>query len=130
MSVAFCGPNVHVASVVLHEEIDTPEGVEKVIKKLKDCNLPEGKSFAFMFACIGRGHAHFHGSTNVESSVFKRYFPNTPLFGFFGNGEIGFDYLYKYGENQCSQKEKSSTSKPPPKLYHAYTTIICLISIT
>lgn len=129
MCIAFCGSRVHAASVVIHEEVDTREEVEKVIKKLKNCNLPEEKSFAFMFACIGRGCEHFNGVGNVESSVFKKYFPKTPLFGFFGNGEVGFDHLYKY-EESSSSNDRSSSPHIMPKLYHAYTTIICMVSIT
>ncbi len=50
-----------------------------------------------MFACIGRGH-HLHEKYNVESNLFNRHFPSVPLFGFFGNGEIGYDYLPEYSK--------------------------------
>ena len=99
MCVALCGPKVHVVSVILKEAVDTAKEAEKVIKRLKDCNLPEENSFAFMFACIGRGKAHYNGTENVESSVFKKYFPKTPLFGFFGNGEVGFDHLINFSND-------------------------------
>ncbi|XP_071169895.1 F-box only protein 22-like [Mytilus edulis] len=130
MCIALCGPRVHAASVIIREEVNTAQEVDKIIKKLKDCNIPEENSFAFMFACIGRGKGHFKGSENVESSVFKKYFPKTPLFGFFGNGEVGFEHLNKYEENINTEKVSSEIpNKPLPKLYHAYTTIICLVSI-
>lgn len=45
-----------------------------------------------MFACAGRGK-HWFGKRNVESESFRRHFPNTPLLGAFGNGEIGYKYL-------------------------------------
>lgn len=130
MCIALCGARIHTASVVIREEVNSTEGVDKIIKKLKECNLPEEKSFAFMFACIGRGKAHFRGTENVESSVFKKYFPNTPLFGFFGNGEIGFDHLNRYSASTDSTSCQQKPKKPSPKLYHAYTTILCMISVT
>lgn len=159
MCVTFCGPRLHAVSVVIREEIKTIEEVEKAMRKLKDCNLPEEKSFAFMFACVGRGHSHY-GRDNVEADIFRKYFPKTPLLGFFGNGEVGFNFLQKYDRmpSQSSSEANSSSSssssrsssssfrsssnsartdpkvtnqvRPLPKLYHAYTTIICLMSIS
>ncbi|XP_033751069.1 F-box only protein 22-like [Pecten maximus] len=147
MCVALCGPQVRVASVLIKEDIHKPEEVEKILKQLKDCNLPEERSYAFMFACLGRGRGHY-GSENVESSVFRKMFPKTPLLGFFGNGEIGFNFLKKYQteapeampDNSPSNPSHSNSArngvpimegmtKPLPKLYHAYTTIICMVSL-
>ncbi|OWF48422.1 F-box only protein 22-like [Mizuhopecten yessoensis] len=147
MCVALCGPQVRVASVVIKEDIHRPEEVERILKQLKDCNLPEERSYAFMFACLGRGKGHY-GSENVESSVFRKMFPKTPLLGFFGNGEIGFNFLQKYqtetSDMTCDNcptypSHRNSTSnnvsilggmtKPLPKLYHAYTTIVCMVSL-
>ncbi|XP_060073210.1 F-box only protein 22-like [Ylistrum balloti] len=146
MCVALCGPQVKVRSVVIKEDIHTPEEVERVLKQLKDCNLPEERSYAFMFACLGRGKGHY-GCENVESSVFRKMFPKTPLLGFFGNGEIGFNFLQKYQneapDTTCDNFQSNPThgnsvrsarilegmKKPLPKLYHAYTTIICMVSV-
>lgn len=145
MCVALCGPRVRVASVLIKEDIRKPEEVERVMKKLKDCNLPEERSYAFMFACIGRGKGHY-GNDNVESSVFRKMFPKTPIFGFFGNGEIGFNFLKKYQTESADMACDTTTPlnsdsarnsegllgglvKPLPKLHHAYTTIICMVSV-
>ncbi|XP_069138676.1 F-box only protein 22-like [Argopecten irradians] len=147
MCVALCGPQVRVASVVIKEDIHKAEEVEEILKQLKDCNLPEETSYAFMFACLGRGTGHY-GNENVESSVFRKMFPKTPLLGFFGNGEIGFNFLKKYQteapeasfdtSESIPSKSRSARSgvpimqgmtKPLPKLYHAYTTIICMVSV-
>mgnify|MGYP003350093467 CR=1 FL=1 len=46
------------------------------------------KSIGFMFACVARG-SHVHGRPGVESALFRKHFPRTPLVGFFGNGELG-----------------------------------------
>lgn len=43
---------------------------------------------ALMFSCMGRGEG-LYGEPNYDSRLFDRYFRNTPLSGFFCNGEIG-----------------------------------------
>lgn len=43
---------------------------------------------ALMFSCLGRGEG-LYGQPNFDSTLFRRYFPNTSLGGFFCNGEIG-----------------------------------------
>ncbi|KAK3098489.1 hypothetical protein FSP39_019976 [Pinctada imbricata] len=132
LCVALCGENVHVRSVVIKEEVLSRSEVEQKIKSLKDCHLPEGRSFAFMFACIGRGNAYYQ-EHNVESQVFRKIFPNTPIFGFFGNGEIGFNSLKEYVPKMTDVNNVDRTTpstKYLPKLHHAYTTILVLVSIT
>ena len=121
---------------------------------MKQCKLPEHQSFAFMFACCGRGFNWYrhnqHKDTdankeennffNVESGMFRKYFPNTPIFGFFGGGEYGYDYLpeLKFNANGssycCDDKSRETTppnkklKKNPKKFNYQYSTIIVLIS--
>ena len=131
LCIALSGENVHVRSVVIKEEICAAAEVEKKVKNLKDCKVPEERSFAFMFACIGRGKAHYQAE-NVESQVFRKHFPKTPLFGFFGNGEIGFNALQEYRPSLSDQERDSesvSLTQHHPKLHHAYTTILVLVSV-
>lgn len=130
MCIAFCGERLHVASAVIREEVTSQAEVEKALKTLKDCNFPEQKSFAFMFACIGRGQHHYN-IPNVESDAFKKLFPKTPLLGFFGNGEVGFNHLPKFGKVSVptDSSKKGDRQRPLPKLYHAYTTIFCLMAL-
>ncbi|KAL5004679.1 hypothetical protein ScPMuIL_018135 [Solemya velum] len=128
MCIAFCGERLHVASAVIREEVTSQAEVEKALKTLKDCNFPEQRSFAFMFACIGRGQHHYN-IANVESDAFKKLFPKTPLLGFFGNGEVGFNYLPKFGKVSENNGSNTDRPRPLPKLYHAYTTIFCLMAL-
>ncbi|KAL3865390.1 hypothetical protein ACJMK2_042781 [Sinanodonta woodiana] len=131
--VALCGENVQCASIVLDHKIYTPQTIEDKLLKLKACGLPEEKSFAFMFACFARGK-YFYQKENVESSIFKKLFPKTPLFGFFGNGEIGFTHLpgASSGDTrlQLEGGEGQSKGKKSSKMHHAYSTVFCLVSIT
>lgn len=43
---------------------------------------------ALMFSCLGRGEG-LYGQPNYDAELFLDYFINTPLAGFFCNGEIG-----------------------------------------
>lgn len=129
--IALCGPNVHVASVVIKDDVSDQKQIEKELFKLKDCNLPMDTTFAFMFACLGRGKSFHRNQENVESSIFRKVFPQTPLFGFFGNGEIGMNYLQPFDSaGSFSKTKKTKFSRHHPKLSHAYTSIFLLVSVT
>jgi small ligand-binding sensory domain FIST len=43
---------------------------------------------ALMFACMGRGEG-LYGEPNFDAELFRQYWPDVPLSGFFCNGEIG-----------------------------------------
>lgn len=119
MAIAFSGDNVHAASVVISSSIQTAKEAEAVILKLKQASLSEKFSFAFMFACVGRGF-YMYREHNVESEIFRKHFPSTPLLGFFGNGEIGHEFL----------KTREDSAKPRlPRLEHSYSTVFVLVSI-
>lgn len=55
----------------------------------------EEKCMAFQVSCCGRGK-DYHRQENFESNMFLKEFPNVPLVGFFGYGELGVDYLPDY----------------------------------
>ena len=57
--IAFSGPRLKVASIIIEEHVNSKEEVEATMRQLKNCKLPEEQSFAFMFACIGRGSHHY-----------------------------------------------------------------------
>ncbi len=97
--IAFCGEDIEVSSIVLRPtQHDSVKQIESQLVKLKETHIRiDTHTIGFMFACIGRGH-HLHDKYNVESNLFNRHFPSVPLFGFFGNGEIGYDYLPDYNK--------------------------------
>jgi len=43
---------------------------------------------ALLFSCLGRGEG-LYGRPGHDTGVFKKYFQDVPIGGFFGNGEIG-----------------------------------------
>ena len=73
-------------------------------KQELDAKLTSGRSgtppsFALLFSCAGRGPAFFDGKDADWDNV-KRLYPDTPMIGFYGNGEIapsgGRNRLFQY----------------------------------
>lgn len=112
------GERVHVASVMFPPYLSTKEDADTVVQSLKDKtkHFPLNHAIAFMFACVARG-MQCYGSYNVESSAFRKHFPTIPVFGFFGNGEIGFEF------------PRQEMSEKGPDLFHSYTTFIVLLAL-
>ncbi|XP_027007847.1 F-box only protein 22 [Tachysurus fulvidraco] len=115
------GPRIQGASVLMDQDVSTPASAEVTLRRLKAANIPESNTVGFMFACVARGHNHYGGQHNVEADVFHKLFPGVPLFGFFGNGEIGCDRIVK--ENYTlSQTDVNG-------LQHGYTTVMSLVHL-
>jgi F-box protein 22 len=76
-----------------------------------------------MFACVARG-TNVYGRTGVESSLFRKHFPTTPLLGFFGNGEIGTNSM---GE-QPRKMIPSAAKKSRTTYLYSYSTTFVLLS--
>jgi len=139
LGIAFCGDNVRVSSVLLHADVSQPSDIEKCLRRLSSAGAPpSGKSVGLMFACMGRGQHFYNGSVGVESAVFKRLYPSVPLLGFFGGGEIGYNFPVA-GDNRHSTAGTSSAGvgdgdgvdgddTDVPQMYHSYTTIFVLLS--
>lgn len=55
-----------------------------------------------LFSCLGRGE-HLYQKANHDSEAFRKNFPQAPLGGFFGNGEIGpvGSTTYVHGYTSC-----------------------------
>ncbi|MBD2625541.1 FIST signal transduction protein [Trichormus variabilis] len=65
------------------------EDLELLLQEYLDNNRSESSPLAaLMFSCVGRG-AGLYGQPNFDSQLFKRYFHDIPIGGFFGSGEIG-----------------------------------------
>ena len=131
----FSGTGVKAASVLLATPINTRTKVEQELKKLKNIDFNERKSCAFMFACCGRGRTFFKGKPNVESEVFKQLYPNTPLLGIFGNGEIGLTYLpvmektETFSGPSTTKRQKADKGLLQPKEFsHSFTTVFVMLS--
>lgn len=124
VGVAFMGANVHAASTILGSDVVEEEQVVEAMDELRSCNLPAQESLGFMFACMGRG-VEWYQEDNLESASFRHHFPSTPLFGFFGSGEIGRRYL--------PGTEKTKNPRPGQhteggSLIHSYTSIFVYLT--
>ncbi|XP_053320536.1 F-box only protein 22 [Spea bombifrons] len=120
VGLTFSGPQIQAASVVLDDDVENKKSADSVIQRLKAANIPEDNSVGFMFACVARG-VQYYGENNVEANLFRKHFPNVPLFGFFGNGEIGCDRVVsgKFTLRECNCEKDD--------LLHGYTTVITII---
>uniref|UniRef100_A0A8C6KFQ9 F-box protein 22 n=1 Tax=Nothobranchius furzeri TaxID=105023 RepID=A0A8C6KFQ9_NOTFU len=119
MGLALSGPKVQGASVLLDHDVSSPKAAEATVRRLKAAKIPERNTLGFMFACVGRGPNYYNKQSNVEADAFHKVFPNTPLFGLFGNGEIGCDRIVKDDYTLCDSD--------PDCLQHEYTTVMSLV---
>lgn len=144
VGLVFAGDGIEAASVILPPNVRNPNKVTKQLLKLKasknlgDLDNPDSRSFAFMFACCGRGKQFHNDKGDVESKCFKTLFPNTPLMGIFGEGEFGWNYMpdVKPKRSKSHQGGKGTcTSQPRYKklreedVCHSYTTVFVVLSI-
>jgi hypothetical protein len=78
----------------LTAERDMTATLERAATELK--GEPE---FGILFPCMGRG-PHFFGNRDRDLEVFRARFPDVPVIGMYGNGEIGpldgANHLYQY----------------------------------
>lgn len=119
MGLALSGPKVQGASVLLDQDVSNSKAAEDTVRRLKAAKIPETNTLGFMFACVGRGQSYYSNQSNVEADAFHKVFPNTPLFGLFGNGEIGCDRIVKDDYTLCDDDSDS--------LQHEYTTVVSLV---
>ncbi len=62
------------------------QDMHAMLSRLADDRLDD-PAFALMFPCMGRG-PFFYGGADKDIRVVTRRFPDLPLIGFYGNGEI------------------------------------------
>jgi len=134
LGIAVCGSNVRVTSVVLHADVSQPADIERNLLRLSASGVaPSRKSVGLMFACMGRGRRFYNGTAGVESAIFKRLYPCVPLFGFFGNGEIGYDFPVATNNKCCNDGTGAGDGSDGddssiPQMYHSFTTVFVLLS--
>jgi len=133
LGIAFCGSGLRVASVLLQADVSQQDDIKKCLQRLSPAGSPpRGRSVGLMFACVGRGRHFYSGTVGVESSIFKQLYPHVPLFGFFGNGEIGYDFppLSVDGVSAWSSggAGDGAADSVIPQIYHSFTTVFVLLS--
>ncbi|XP_006888333.1 PREDICTED: F-box only protein 22 [Elephantulus edwardii] len=124
VGLSFSGQRIQSATVLLNEDVNDEKTAEAAMQRLKAANIPEHNTFGFMFACVGRGFQYYRAKENVEADAFRKLFPSVPLFGFFGNGEIGCDRIVtgNFILRKCNEVKDDD-------LFHSYTTIMTLIHL-
>uniref|UniRef100_A0A8B9Q2Z6 F-box protein 22 n=1 Tax=Apteryx owenii TaxID=8824 RepID=A0A8B9Q2Z6_APTOW len=123
VGLAFSGPQIQSATVLLDQDVADERTAEAAMQRLKAANIPERNTIGFMFACVGRGYRHYKTKRNMEADAFRKFFPNVPLFGFFGHGEIGCDRIVtgNFVLRECNDIKED--------LLHGYTTVMTLIHL-
>ncbi|NXH12128.1 FBX22 protein, partial [Bucco capensis] len=123
VGLAFSGPQIQSATVLLDQDVADERTAEAAMQRLKAANIPERNTIGFMFACVGRGYRHYKTKRNMEADTFRKFFPNVPLFGFFGHGEIGCDRIVtgNFVLRECNDIKDD--------LLHGYTTVMTLIHL-
>ncbi|KAG5198147.1 hypothetical protein R6Z07F_015653 [Ovis aries] len=124
VGLSFSGQQVQGATVLLNEDVNDEKAADAAMQRLKAANIPEQNTIGFMFACVGRGSQYYRAKKNVEADAFRKFFPSVPLFGFFGNGEIGCDRIVtgNFILKKCNEFNYND-------LFHSYTTIMALIHL-
>lgn len=124
VGLSFSGHRIQSATVLLNEDVNDTKTAEAAMQRLKAANIPEQNTIGFMFACVGRGFQYYRAKGNVEADAFRKFFPNVPLFGFFGNGEIGCDRIVtgNFILRRCNEVKEED-------LFHSYTTIMALVHL-
>ncbi|XP_052515716.1 F-box only protein 22 [Budorcas taxicolor] len=124
VGLSFSGHQVQGATVLLNEDVNDEKAADAAMQRLKAANIPEQNTIGFMFACVGRGSQYYRAKKNVEADAFRKFFPSVPLFGFFGNGEIGCDRIVtgNFILKKCNEFNYND-------LFHSYTTIMALIHL-
>ena len=68
-------------------EVDAAQSdLQQTALRLRN-QLDAKPDFGLLFSCLGRG-PYFYGGVDLDLSLLRLQFPNMPLIGFYGNGEI------------------------------------------
>ncbi|BFZ01609.1 hypothetical protein BsWGS_04648 [Bradybaena similaris] len=128
--MAICGANVKVAYVMIESQRKDIAEVERTVQALTKYRFPLHRSFGLMYSCDRRGSREYR-KHNVESSIFRQYFPTTPLLGFFGKEEDeSFPPPVLVGDEEETGKQwEGYKMKDPPTFVLSFATIICLVSL-
>lgn len=84
----------------------------KMSKRFTNGKLDISRCIMILISCIGKGE-EYYGKSNVESDLIHKVFPGVNVYGYFGQGEIGYDR--HQNEEFCFYT-------------YAYTSVLCLLS--
>lgn len=122
---AFSGENLEAASIVIDK---STTDVSKELSLFKNTGLLDSRScFAVMFSCVGKG-IHKYSVPNYESSIFRMLYPNVPVVGVFGNGEIGTHCLPNV-DKEDPENDARYKKFPARKCLKVYNSVFVLLSV-
>lgn len=121
--LAISGEKVTAASIVLPEDVREKSEVLHKLTELKNKITLRSRSIGFLFACCGRGTAHY-GASNVESNCFHQVFPKTKLIGMFGNGEYGVNFI----PDDLASGEMEDKASSNINFMHTYSSVFVIVT--
>ncbi|XP_059053809.1 uncharacterized protein LOC131848069 isoform X2 [Achroia grisella] len=97
--------------------------IQKVINEFAN-RVPQFEhSVVLKLSCVGRDKRH-----EMEQSYFRAAFPNTPLIGCYGNGEIGINHPARLVvEEPPSRKRQRRDPAPQLGIVYSYSTVFVYI---
>ncbi len=82
----------------MRDTLTAERDMRQTIERTRE-QLAAAPDFALLFPCMGRG-PHFYGNRDRDLDQLRTTFPDLPIIGFYGNGEIGpvdgGNHLYQY----------------------------------
>lgn len=94
---------------------NTESGKKKLVSALKEFSerIPRFQhSVAMKLSCMGLESRH-----HLELAVFRAFFPDTPLIGCFGNGELGVNHPMTFSGPPQKRRRKQ------PSIMYSYTSV-------
>lgn len=88
LMVKLSDPNLKSWSIIIPPKCRSEDEIENKLENLKKSIELKKHSFGLMFACCERS-----AIIDLEVKVFKKVFPEVPLAGLSGDGEIGLNTL-------------------------------------
>ena len=84
--------------------------------------------FGIQVSCCAKGKTFFNES-NYESGLFRKYFPNVPLVGFYAYGEIGHDFMPSYQDEKYTNNNQKCNNNDQRLQSLQFKSVFTLISL-
>ncbi|XP_044742740.1 uncharacterized protein LOC123305169 isoform X2 [Chrysoperla carnea] len=128
LGITFSVPKIGVSdfnasSVILWETAREEEDIDNIYGNLSKKTLRRENMAAFRFACISR-----YPLSELEKDCFEKHFPNVPMIGFEGLGEMGYYNIQDNNDQNDTTNAGFVKSNQDTEFAHSNTSIIILLS--
>ncbi|RIX43507.1 MAG: hypothetical protein D3M94_16265 [Rhodocyclales bacterium GT-UBC] len=88
LTLAECFQSGEALTWALRHPLAAEQDMRRALDDVVATSQPCRPAFALMYSCIGRGPL-FYGDDDHDLQAFRQRFPDTPLLGAYGSGQIG-----------------------------------------